>query len=252
MVAKYLVVRYSSTAICYNSMVWCIFVFKQKTAYELRISDWSSDVCSSDLVERRLDRRLGAAVERARRFVEDQDRRVFQQRSRDRDTLLLAARQLEPALADLGLLPLRQQRDETVDRRALGRRRNLLRARIGTAIGDVVADRIVEQHRVLRNDPDLGAQALLGHRLDVLPVDRHPPTLRVIEAKEQSRDRRLARPRRPDARQRLARADRQADAVQYRPVRFVADDDILDSHRPTGPDHRPGPASVANPGRGLH
>src|SRR3546814_3892332 len=25
------------------------FVFKQKTAYELRISDWSSDVCSSDL-----------------------------------------------------------------------------------------------------------------------------------------------------------------------------------------------------------
>src|SRR3546814_8477108 len=27
-----------------------IFFFKQKTAYELRISDWSSDVCSSDLV----------------------------------------------------------------------------------------------------------------------------------------------------------------------------------------------------------
>src|SRR3546814_8104358 len=27
------------------------FVFKQKTAYEMRISDWSSDVCSSDLHE---------------------------------------------------------------------------------------------------------------------------------------------------------------------------------------------------------
>src|SRR3546814_3964137 len=27
----------------------CFFFFKQKTAYELRISDWSSDVCSSDL-----------------------------------------------------------------------------------------------------------------------------------------------------------------------------------------------------------
>src|SRR3546814_4531370 len=27
-----------------------IFFFKQKTAYELRISDWSSDVCSSDLL----------------------------------------------------------------------------------------------------------------------------------------------------------------------------------------------------------
>src|SRR3546814_9682808 len=30
-------------------MVLFFFFFKQKTAYEMRISDWSSDVCSSDL-----------------------------------------------------------------------------------------------------------------------------------------------------------------------------------------------------------
>src|SRR3546814_5763430 len=29
-----------------------VFFFKQKTAYEMRISDWSSDVCSSDLLGR--------------------------------------------------------------------------------------------------------------------------------------------------------------------------------------------------------
>src|SRR3546814_9400479 len=29
--------------------MFCFFFFKQKTAYEVRISDWSSDVCSSDL-----------------------------------------------------------------------------------------------------------------------------------------------------------------------------------------------------------
>src|SRR3546814_9370923 len=29
------------------------FFFKQKTAYEMRISDWSSDVCSSDLLDQR-------------------------------------------------------------------------------------------------------------------------------------------------------------------------------------------------------
>src|SRR3546814_19026023 len=34
------------------------FFFKQKTAYEMRISDWRSDVCSSDLVERG-ERRAG-------------------------------------------------------------------------------------------------------------------------------------------------------------------------------------------------
>src|SRR3546814_7361711 len=30
-------------------MLFYVFFFKQKTAYEMRISDWSSDVCSSDL-----------------------------------------------------------------------------------------------------------------------------------------------------------------------------------------------------------
>src|SRR3546814_9698306 len=32
------------------------FFFKQKTAYEMRISDWSSDVCSSDLQKRAVER----------------------------------------------------------------------------------------------------------------------------------------------------------------------------------------------------
>src|SRR3546814_15943412 len=31
--------------------IFVLFFFKQKTAYEMRISDWSSDVCSSDLRE---------------------------------------------------------------------------------------------------------------------------------------------------------------------------------------------------------
>src|SRR3546814_7591935 len=36
-------------------MWYCLFFFfKQKTAYEMRISDWSSDVCSSDLSPGRL------------------------------------------------------------------------------------------------------------------------------------------------------------------------------------------------------
>src|SRR3546814_7376213 len=36
--------------LCFVVFVFhCFFFFKQKTAYEMRISDWSSDVCSSDL-----------------------------------------------------------------------------------------------------------------------------------------------------------------------------------------------------------
>src|SRR3546814_997758 len=40
-------------------MLFIFFFFKQKTAYELRISDWSSDVCSSDLTGGVLDVRKG-------------------------------------------------------------------------------------------------------------------------------------------------------------------------------------------------
>src|SRR3546814_4714873 len=35
-----------------NVYILFFFFFKQKTAYELRISDWSSDVCSSDLLDK--------------------------------------------------------------------------------------------------------------------------------------------------------------------------------------------------------
>src|SRR3546814_1475895 len=45
----------------YHSLLFCllyivcvvVLFFKQKTAYEMRISDWSSDVCSSDLFQLR-------------------------------------------------------------------------------------------------------------------------------------------------------------------------------------------------------
>src|SRR3546814_16662956 len=47
------------------------FFFKQKTAYEMRISDWSSDVCSSDLLCRHRRRRGAdrARIDRARRIL---------------------------------------------------------------------------------------------------------------------------------------------------------------------------------------
>src|SRR3546814_6813464 len=43
-------------------MVFLVFFFKQKTAYEVRISDWSSDVCSSDLIASLMVAKLEAGV----------------------------------------------------------------------------------------------------------------------------------------------------------------------------------------------
>src|SRR3546814_4713898 len=63
------------------------FFFKQKTAYEMRISDWSSDVCSSDLA---LDQqRLGGMVKSA-----------IADRLRELDVAPLLGQALQAALAE--------------------------------------------------------------------------------------------------------------------------------------------------------
>src|SRR3546814_13474649 len=56
-----------NSGICVVSVVYLVvFFFKQKTAYEMRISDWSSDVCSSDLQRDRaeigIERDIGPRV----------------------------------------------------------------------------------------------------------------------------------------------------------------------------------------------
>src|SRR3546814_15994121 len=45
---------------CLCTVLFFVFFFKQKTAYEMRISDWSSDVCSSDLLRPQTGRAPGA------------------------------------------------------------------------------------------------------------------------------------------------------------------------------------------------
>src|SRR3546814_13956583 len=52
------------------SNVSFVFFFKQKTAYEMRISDWSSDVCSSDLLSKRLAELANCAAAHCRE-IED-------------------------------------------------------------------------------------------------------------------------------------------------------------------------------------
>src|SRR3546814_4898908 len=47
------------------------FFFKQKTAYEVRISDWSSDGCSSDLTPEEVLEAINASVSLARNLVPD-------------------------------------------------------------------------------------------------------------------------------------------------------------------------------------
>src|SRR3546814_1956219 len=108
------------------------FFFKQKTAYEMRISDWSSDVCSSDLhpVDRRLLSVTGPsdAAERVggHIIVERQvGGHMLADRHRDRAA--------------------RRRRDDALDARAVGQARR--------EQGMLAADPLVAERRNLPREP---------------------------------------------------------------------------------------------------
>src|SRR3546814_7532176 len=64
------------------------FFFKQKTAYEMRISDWSSDVCSSDLSPQKRGRPWGhlptvvpPAGSRRRKYATEEERQAARRKT---------------------------------------------------------------------------------------------------------------------------------------------------------------------------
>src|ERR1043165_3000761 len=74
--------------------LWCFFFFKQKTAYDIRPRDWSSDVCSSDVQRAQpfLDPLDAFEVEVIRRLVEQEQVVAGDELTRQRRATLLAAR----------------------------------------------------------------------------------------------------------------------------------------------------------------
>src|SRR3546814_3562105 len=73
--------RVVSIVICIRLLV-CFF--KQKTAYEMRISDWSSDVCSSDLTSQRKSRPREAMDHTIESELSLRSARRFSRRSEER------------------------------------------------------------------------------------------------------------------------------------------------------------------------
>ena len=127
------------------------------------VRDHQRRAVAGNALERVLDFLFGMAVERGCRLIEHQNWRTLQDGAGDRDTLLFAAREFQSALADLGLVALRRNPDQRVDLRKASRLFDLGISRLPAAIANVVADRVVEQHGVLRNHADHLPQRFLRH-----------------------------------------------------------------------------------------
>src|SRR3712207_9246340 len=79
-------------------------------------------------------------------FRSDEDARVGEQGARDRDALALAAGERQAALADAGVVAVRQLGDEPRRLGALGRALDVLAACVGAAVGDRKSTRLNSSH----------------------------------------------------------------------------------------------------------
>ena len=180
--------------------------------------------------ERLLDLALGADVDRRGRLVEDQDPGVGEQRPREGDELTLAEREPRPALAELRLVAVLELEDEAVGADRLRRRGDLRRWRVRSRERDVLGDGAAEEEPFLRHDPELTAERVLRDVAEIVAVDRDPALGRVVEAREELRDRRLAGACLADERDRRARRDVEVEPVQHlRELRPVPEADALEA-----------------------
>ena len=159
-----------------------------------------------EVVEVLLDRALGLGVERARRLVEQQHRRLRVDGARDRDALRLAAGEPQARLAHLRLVAEREPLDEAVGGRHAGGPAHARAVGAVVAERDVARDRVVEQVAVLKHEADLPAQRAVVERaqVDAVVVDR--PLGRLEQPREALDQRRLAGAAAPDDRDASVRA----------------------------------------------
>ena len=180
--------------------------------------------------ERFLDQRLGFGVDRRGGLVEHQQRRVGEDRARQRDALELAARQALSALAHVGVEAVRQSHDEVISIRGPSGGQYLVVRGVGVAIADVVEDGAREQDRLLGHDADLSTQRVDVDLLQVLPVDGDAPGVRGEEAQQVAHERGLAGPIGAHERDRLATLHVERDMVEDGLPLTVGERDVLEGH----------------------
>src|SRR5439155_12343588 len=186
------------------------------------------------------DRRLRLLIDGARRLVQDEHRAVFQERAGDGDALALPAGELDPALADLGLVALGEPYDELV---RIGRLRgcdHLALARTWPGIRDVLGDAGREEHRILWHHGELLAQIVQPVIADVDAVQPDLSLRRVVESREQADQRTLARAGRARDPQAGTGLDGERDVLQHAAIGAVREGHVAKGDGPGGPGEGPG------------
>ena len=176
-------------------------------------------------------------VEVRGRLVEDDERRVAQERARERDPAPLAGRQRAAAVADERLVarpaaPRRTRRRPRARPRrgpSLARPRRAPRRMLSATVPRKIVGRCGTHASCRRH-------ASVSQSREVDAADGDAPGGRLGEAEQQARDRALAGAALADERDRLARDELEVEAVEHEPrPRRVGERHALEAHRRAAP-----------------
>ena len=180
--------------------------------------------------QRSMDRFLGRGVHRRRRVIKHQNAWVAHDRSRQGNALALAARECETAFTNDGVDTLGKCVDErfcTGDARSGS---NLFGRGVGPTVRDVVADRVGEQERFLKDHADGGAKRCQRHVAHIDTVDADSSRTNVVKARQECRHRRLTRTASANERYDLARRNVQRKSIDHWFSACVAKGDVVKHH----------------------
>ena len=131
-------------------------------------------------------------IKGARRLVQHQNGGIFENGPGNGNPLTLTHRQGNPFLPHHGLVSLGLLLNEILGVGMLRRRLDLLQRGPGPSQFDVGPDRLVEQHRLLRNQRNLIPQIPQFHIAQINPADPHRAAGRIIKPEQQGCQGRLA------------------------------------------------------------
>lgn len=192
------------------------------------VGDDDGGASLAQFIECLLDMRLGHAVQGARRLIQDENGRVFEEDARNGDPLLLPAGKHGAALTHVGLEALRHPADILVDLRPPGGLGHLLVGRIGAAVADIIGHAARKEENILLHHPDLPPQRLLRDLPHIMAVDADSAGGHIVKAGDELAQGGFSPAGGADQRHRFTGGNVQRDIVQHRLVLPVFEAHVVD------------------------
>src|SRR6185437_4160569 len=168
------------------------------------MGDHKRGPAAHQIAEAFLDQGLGFGIEARCGFVENQDARVGQDRSRNGNALFLTSRELDAALADNRVVAVLETFGKLVHARRAAGREDFVFSSPRAAERDVFADRAIEEKRFLQDDAKLRAIRVELDGGEIRAIHEDAAARWRIERGDQADNRGFARAGRAHQRRHLA------------------------------------------------